>query len=98
MHDKRIIVLVSLALLVSSALADMLPREKWVRWGIDDCNGDPECWKELLTTGDEEMELHFCEDQNRPEPIFFKDGPWWDDICEIIPDPPHDAEFICGYT
>ncbi|KAH7032103.1 hypothetical protein BKA57DRAFT_478151 [Linnemannia elongata] len=56
MQDKRIFVLVSLALLVASALADMTPREKWVRWGIDECNGDPKCWTELVEHRDEKWD------------------------------------------
>ncbi|KAH7043373.1 hypothetical protein BKA57DRAFT_469680 [Linnemannia elongata] len=73
MQDKRIIVLVSLALLVASALADMTPREKWVRWGIDECNGDPNCWKELFFYLDEKLDRRFCENEDRPEMIFFRD-------------------------
>ncbi|KAK5799795.1 hypothetical protein F5H01DRAFT_356923 [Linnemannia elongata] len=74
MQGKRIIVLVSLALLVSSALADMTPREKW------------------------KLDRRFSENEDRPEMIFFRDQPWWEDICEFIPEPPADAELICGYT
>jgi hypothetical protein len=96
MQDKQIIVLVSLALLVASALADMTPREKWTRWGINDCNGDPVCWKATLRFPDEKLDKQFCENQDRPEIIFFKGAPWWEDVCEFIPDPPPDAELICG--
>jgi hypothetical protein len=97
MHDKRIIVFVSLALLVASALADMTPREKWVRWGIDECNGDPNCWTELVSYGGEEMRRRFSENDDRPEIIFFRPI-LEDDFCEDIPDIPPDAELICGYT
>ena len=98
MQDRRIIVLVSLALLVANALADLTPYEKWLRWGIDECNGDPGCLNELVSYGVDEMSRRFCENQLRPEIIFFRDQPWYEDICEVIPDPPHDAELICGYT
>jgi len=77
----------------------MTPREKWVRWGIDECNGDPKCWNELVSYGGEEMRRWFCENQSRPEIIFFRELFDPDEYsCEFIPDPPHDAELICGYT
>ncbi|OAQ25509.1 hypothetical protein K457DRAFT_141151, partial [Linnemannia elongata AG-77] len=98
MQDKRIFVLVSLALLVASALADMTPREKWVRWGIDECNGDPNCWKELFFYLDEKLDRRFCENEDKPEMIFFRDPPYEDEFCDFIPEPPADAELICGYT
>jgi hypothetical protein len=66
--------------------------------GIDDCNGDPDCWKEIVSCPDEKLDNRFCENEDRPEIIFFRPEPWWDDICEFIPDPPEDAELICGYT
>ena len=100
LQDKRILVLVSLATLVASTLADLTSYEKWLRWGIDECNGDPNCWKELVGYPDEKLlDRRFCENEDRPELIFFRElfdpDAFW---CEYIPPPPLDAELICGYT
>ncbi|KAK5799787.1 hypothetical protein F5H01DRAFT_356907 [Linnemannia elongata] len=99
MQDKRILVLVSLATLVANTLADMSSYEKWIRWGIDECNGDPKCWTEQVGHSDENVVRWFCENKSRPEINFFRElcdpDAFW---CEYIPPPPPDADLICGYT
>jgi hypothetical protein len=94
MQDKRTIVLVSLALLVASTLADVTSREKWdrwLRWGIDDCNGDPYCLNELVSYDYTET---FCENDLSPIIIIFRNQPYEDSFCEFIPKSPRISECV----
>ncbi|KAK3839876.1 MAG: hypothetical protein J3R72DRAFT_447333 [Linnemannia gamsii] len=111
MQDKRIIVLVSLALLIASTLADVesqeetqekalakaraKAREKWVRSGIDDCNGDPKCLNELVSYGGWELSDLFSENQLSPVIIFFRNQPYEDSFCEYIPPVDESLESLC---
>src|SRR5690348_11643570 len=97
MQDKRIIVLVSLALLAASTLANVTDREKREKWfhsGKNDCNGDPQCLKDLVSYGGYWLDQLFCESQRSPEIIFFR-SIIEDDFCEYFPPPPEDSEPLC---
>jgi hypothetical protein len=88
MQDKRIIILVSLALLVVSTVADAKFRKRWSPWGIDECNGDRACAEEKIKHRSElALAGRYCYNQDLAEYIFYVPFGWWEeDICEFIPD------------
>ncbi|KAH7032100.1 hypothetical protein BKA57DRAFT_478145 [Linnemannia elongata] len=97
MQNKRIIVLVSLAVLAASTLADVTAREKREKWflsGKNDCNGDPQCLEDLVSYGGYWLDQLFSENRRSPEIIFFR-SIFEDDFCDYIPPAPEDSEPLC---
>ncbi|KAK3811508.1 MAG: hypothetical protein JOS17DRAFT_494268 [Linnemannia elongata] len=91
MQEKRIIILVSLALLVAITLAsshEKTLKEKWLEWGEEECKGIEGCIPEPLV-GYDFYENRFCRNDISPEEIF-EDLPEPDDYEYCIPD----EEFI----
>jgi hypothetical protein len=91
MQDKRIIVLVSLALLVAITLAGSHAKtfqEKWLEWGKEDCNGDASCIpEELVPYDDEVLNRRYCPyDFIKPELIFRELREVDVDFCDLTPE------------
>ncbi|KAK3804968.1 MAG: hypothetical protein JOS17DRAFT_769097, partial [Linnemannia elongata] len=88
MQEKRIIVLVSLALLVAMTLAGSHAKtfeEIWLEWGKEECNGDPSCIpKELVPHDHVQLNSRFCRNVMSPE-IIFEDLPEPDDYDYCVP-------------